>query len=141
MIICKDCNVKKPGDEFYWRTRNGNRTPLSYCKECHKERGAIYQLNNKEAHASRSRKYKKKLRIATIEAYGGKCDCCNESTTEFLAIDHVNGGGTKERRERFSSPAQLQKWLRDNNYPDGYRVLCHNCNSALGFYGYCPHSV
>jgi hypothetical protein len=20
-----------------------------------------------------------------------------------------------------------------------YRVLCHNCNMALGFYGYCPH--
>jgi hypothetical protein len=23
-------------------------------------------------------------------------------------------------------------------HPD-YRVLCHNCNTALGFYGYCPH--
>jgi hypothetical protein len=21
----------------------------------------------------------------------------------------------------------------------GYRVLCHNCNLARGFYGYCPH--
>jgi hypothetical protein len=30
-------------------------------------------------------------------------------------------------------------WLRDNGWPEGYRVLCHNCNSARGLYGYCPH--
>jgi hypothetical protein len=29
--------------------------------------------------------------------------------------------------------------LRQNSYPTGYRVLCHNCNFALGHYGYCPH--
>ena len=23
----------------------------------------------------------------------------------------------------------------------GYRVLCHNCNTSLGLYGYCPHGV
>jgi hypothetical protein len=23
----------------------------------------------------------------------------------------------------------------------GYRVLCQNCNAALGLYGYCPHSA
>jgi hypothetical protein len=29
--------------------------------------------------------------------------------------------------------------LARNGFPDGYRVLCHNCNMALGQYGYCPH--
>ncbi len=23
----------------------------------------------------------------------------------------------------------------------GYRLLCHNCNSALAYYGYCPHII
>lgn len=30
-------------------------------------------------------------------------------------------------------------WLRRNNYPNGFQVLCHNCNMAKGFYGKCPH--
>jgi hypothetical protein len=30
-------------------------------------------------------------------------------------------------------------WLKRNGYPKGFRVLCHNCNSARGLYGYCPH--
>jgi hypothetical protein len=33
----------------------------------------------------------------------------------------------------------LYLWLKRNNYPTGFRVLCHNCNLAIGFYGYCPH--
>ena len=34
----------------------------------------------------------------------------------------------------------LYKILRARGFPLGYRVLCHNCNLARGFYGYCPHS-
>jgi len=29
--------------------------------------------------------------------------------------------------------------LRRLGYPDGFRVLCHNCNMAYGFYKTCPH--
>ncbi len=27
----------------------------------------------------------------------------------------------------------------DEGYPTGFRVLCHNCNCALAYYGSCPH--
>jgi len=31
-------------------------------------------------------------------------------------------------------------WLKRHGYPaDEFRVLCHNCNAARGYYGYCPH--
>lgn len=30
-------------------------------------------------------------------------------------------------------------WLKKNNYPPGFRVLCMNCNFSLGMRGYCPH--
>lgn len=33
----------------------------------------------------------------------------------------------------------FMKWLKRNDWPKGFRVLCHNCNSSLGYYGYCPH--
>lgn len=35
--------------------------------------------------------------------------------------------------------AHFYKWLEHNHFPPGFRVLCHNCNQARGFYGYCPH--
>lgn len=57
---------------------------------------------------------------------------------EFLAIDHIDGGGTAHRRQVGHGDA-FYKWLRAAGLPAGFRVLCHNCNLSLGFYGYCPH--
>lgn len=82
-----------------------------------------------------------KLRMETFAAYGGaKCVCCGVTYTEFLCLDHINGGGAKER---MSEPGghYLYRRLRKQGWPLGYRVLCFNCNSSLGFYGYCPHQV
>jgi len=58
---------------------------------------------------------------------------------EFLAIDHINGGGEKERRKLRRGGVNFCIWLRSHDFPKGYRVLCHNCNMSLGIYGYCPH--
>ena len=81
--------------------------------------------------------YSRKLRIEVMGHYGNECQCCGEKRMEFLAIDHVNGGGNKDRKNRRGS--KIQTWLRANNYPEGFRLLCHNCNQSLGNYGYCPH--
>lgn len=85
-----------------------------------------------------------KLRSACLAAYGGECACCGEGAMEFLAIDHVNGGGNAHRKSlspsggKGSSMAAM-RWIRDNGYPEGFRVLCHNCNFSYGAHGYCPH--
>lgn len=87
------------------------------------------------------REWDKKQRHAAIMAYGGyRCVCpgCDATESEFLSIDHIKGGGHQHRRE-IGIGANFFVWLRKNNYPPGYRVLCHNCNQARGFYGYCPH--
>ena len=31
-------------------------------------------------------------------------------------------------------------WLINERFPEGFRVLCHNCNQAIGYYGECPHA-
>lgn len=87
-----------------------------------------------------------RLRLATLTAYGGKCACCGESRNEFLAIDHVNGGGNEHRRSLSTNPRggagqTTYRWLRRAGYPPGFQVLCHNCNMARGFYGHCPHTL
>lgn len=79
------------------------------------------------------------LRLQALAAYGNKCTCCGESHYEFLAIDHINGGGHKHRKELKRRGTSYYTWLRREGFPPGYQVLCHNCNLAKGFYGKCPH--
>jgi len=94
---------------------------------------------NKERVLTRNRKNCLKLRLQTLEAYGNKCACCGETQLAFLAIDHINGGGTKERKAS-NGGTQVFRRLRRENWPSGYQVLCHNCNMAKAFYEKCPHS-
>ncbi len=85
--------------------------------------------------------YQAKLKAAVMNAYGGpKCACCAEEHIEFLSIDHINGGGNEARRkEGHRGGNQFYRQLRKQGFPPGYRVLCMNCNFALGHAGYCPH--
>jgi hypothetical protein len=84
-----------------------------------------------------------RLRIEVLEAYGGKCACCGETEIKFLSIDHVEGNGAAHRRDVVKSGGgqQFWRWLKKNNYPSGFQVLCHNCNMAKAFYGSCPHTT
>lgn len=84
----------------------------------------------------------RRYRLEALEHYGGcppKCSCCGENRPEFLQIDHVNGGGTKERKTRRYN--HLAAWLVRRGFPDGFRVLCANCNMARSAYGLCPHEA
>ena len=81
-----------------------------------------------------------KLRKETLEAYGNVCACCGESRLEFLCIDHINGGGNKHRAQlRNKGGTNMYRWLRKSGWPEGYRVMCWNCNSAIANHGRCPH--
>ena len=61
-----------------------------------------------------------------------------EKNTSTALLDHINGGGRKQRREMGGS-LKIYKWLIANNFPEGFRLLCMNYNFALGRCGYCPH--
>jgi hypothetical protein len=96
-----------------------------------------WRNRNKEKLKEVSRKYSQKLKDDVFIAYGGyTCKCCGEDRKEFLSIDHINGGGGKHKKEH---RGHLYQFLRNNKFPDGYRILCHNCNMSRGLYGYCPH--
>jgi len=107
--------------------------------EKRREWNRAYHERNKDAVNAKQRAYWRKLRRLAIERYGGKCACCGINTDEFLSIDHTNGGGNQHRKEMKINGSKIYMWLRDNDYPEGFRVLCHNCNLSRGFYGYCPH--
>ncbi len=108
------------------------------------ERQAEYRARTNIAKNERERRKYRELRETVLASYGGKCNCCGETLMPFLCIDHINGGGSEHRKnlraQGVSAGAGFYKWLKKNNYPDGFQVLCHNCNMAKGFYGSCPHS-
>jgi len=91
-----------------------------------------------------NRKYRKKLKLEVLIHYGGnppRCVCCGESHVEFLTIDHINNNGAEERtKTKKSGGYQFYIWLRGNNYPKSYQVLCYNCNCGREQNnGICPH--
>jgi len=79
-----------------------------------------------------------KLKAEVITHYGGKCACCGEAELSFLCMDHIEGGGNKHRREE-GKAKELTNWLKRNNYPEGFQVLCANCNLSKHLLGVCFH--
>ena len=76
----------------------------------------------------------RKLRMIVLNAYGGACVGCGEDFPFCLAIDHMAADGATHRRQIGRSGGTLYRWLRSSNYPDGFRVLCHNCNYGVTRY-------
>lgn len=90
-----------------------------YCSECRIER------------RTRAIDYKIRLKEDIIHHYGGECAICGTTVFEHLTIDHTNGGGNEHRKKIGKSGGHdFYKWLIENGYPDGYRVLCWNCNCS-----------
>lgn len=90
---------------------------------------ATHPEEMKAIRAEWMRRKRKERRTQILDAYGGKCSCCGESREPFLAIDHVNGGGTEHRKRLGTS--RVLKEIIDRNFPADFRLLCHNCNYAV----------
>ncbi len=82
-----------------------------------------------------------KIKTEVFESYGGVwCNCCGESNIKFLTMDHINNDGNVHRRTDPNIGPGLYRWLRRNNYPEGFQVLCWNCNLGKAHNnGICPH--
>jgi hypothetical protein len=84
--------------------------------------------------------YARRSKQAVIDAYGGKCVCCGESDPILLVLDHPNGNGQVDRALNGKGKALYARLKRLGFPKEGYRLLCHNCNMSIGFFGYCPHT-
>lgn len=95
------------------------------------------------------RAWRLRLKTEVFKHYCGKkiaCMCCGEGNLFFLTIDHINGGGNKHRKENglvfkgSGGGLVIYAWLKKNNYPKGFQVLCYNCNCGRSLNsGVCPH--
>jgi hypothetical protein len=107
------------------------------------EQHAKYRATHRELYRTKTAKYRRDLWEEGFKFFG-PCECCGESRREFLALDHRNGFGNEHRRQIHSRDNRaILAALRRMGWPEraheDYRFLCHNCNSAFGWYGICPH--
>ena len=85
-------------------------------------------------------KRREKIKRIIREHYGNKCACCGENNPLYLTLDHIDGGG-REHRKLDKTANDLWMWVYKKDFPNGYRLLCYNCNLSIGFFEYCPHSL
>lgn len=135
---CKDCNeILVPSVNWYLSNIRGSKGNLYLCKKCGIKRRIVWGRENKGKERINRKTVKIKLKSEVICQYGNKCSCCGETNIEFLTIDHINGGGNKHKRD---IKKNIYRWLKHNNYPDGFQVLCYNCNLGKNRYNVCPHN-
>lgn len=85
--------------------------------------------------------YRALTRREALIHYGGSppsCRCCGEQIWVFLTLDHTQNDGANHRRK--IGTRSIVAWLKKHNWPEGFSVLCYNCN--VGRYrngGICPH--
>ena len=95
-------------------------------------------MNSKDPDKIRAHQKRKtvRCRYRVLNHYSGGapiCACCGESTLEFLSLDHIEGGGTQHRRDTKTGGGSFYRLLIRESFPSGFRVLCYNCNLAIGF--------
>lgn len=136
--ICRKCG-EQPISEFY--CHKDKKQGVRYrCKKCACRKVTSYGKKNKQKLIQKYRNYRVATRYMVLIHYSKSdepfCECCSEKAYQFLVIDHKFGGGNQHKKE---IGADLYGWIIKNKYPDIFRVLCQNCNSSYGIYGYCPH--
>ena len=112
------------------RQRREGKAKCAYCARAAKAR---YRANREVRLAQSSRQWEA-IKKEVIEHYGGTCACCGEDWIGFLCLDHIDGGGTQHRAEilKETGNKSLHHWLKRHNFPEGFQVLCANCNMAKG---------
>lgn len=73
--------------------------------------------------------YRKKIYMMIIKKLGDKCAHCGNEDMRVLQIDHIHGGGEKERRE--IGPRGIYHKIIKMPIEEAkkeYQILCANCN-------------
>ena len=114
LVRCSVCKTHQPPINFPpdKRKRNGL---ASECRSC----------NNK-----RVRKYYAGKRAAIFEKLGGPiCVRCGQTIMATLQVDHIHGGGYRERKKLNNTRIhKLILTMTTDEARQKYQILCANCN-------------
>jgi hypothetical protein len=158
MRTCTRCKRELSLTEF-GQTKGGKYGRNSCCRTCCQELSAEYRnrpgsrqklaesqrrwvaANHEKVCIARAARLRK-LKQFVLDHYDSRCACCGETEYIFLTVDHVNGNGRSHKRQlqRDQRGVSMYHFLMKNNFPDGYQILCYNCNCGRQINGgICPH--
>jgi hypothetical protein len=124
-VLCSNCNMKKVKVAARLKGETGTKEQRKYYRRASRLKADLlnhYMIDGK-------------IRCA--------CPDCKVTDPDLLCIDHINNDGAEHRRQlgiaENAKGLKMYMWIKRNNYPPDFRILCHNCNQSLGSKGYCPH--
>ena len=82
---------------------------------------------------ARTRETRAQLRLEILNHYSNNslvCAHCGYDDVRALDLDHVENCGGEHRKKvgRRGATYDIYAELKRNGFPDGYQVLCRNCN-------------
>ena len=114
-----------------WREKNSARKKeyqdeyrANHRDEINRRRRKYYVTNRTQIRSVATRRIDK-LKAELYNIFGKRCVQCGFDDVRALQLDHINGGGAQERRGKTAA----QVWRNAINNPEGYQMLCANCNS------------
>ena len=104
--------------EYRKQYRTDNREAIN------RKRRDYYTTNRKRVRSVATQRISN-LKEELYSVFGNKCVKCGFGDKRALQLDHIEGGGTQERRTKTAT----QVWRNAINHPQHYQMLCANCNS------------
>jgi len=141
------CSICLESRRKYAANKRQARRDGKLCHKCGKtsQKPLCHACSQEQNNRNRTNRDTIKYKVMLHYSKSDKpiCECCNESCLIMLTIDHINGNGNQHRIKETNGRGAdtFYRWLRNNNYPAEYRVLCFNCNiSAYHNNGICSHT-
>lgn len=119
--------------------RKEGRVTCERCARIRAEEAAKRRQRDNKRMNQLARIRDRQVREEALRKFGGVCACCGETEIKFLCIDHINGRAATRTDARRQVGRPWYQWLIAHGTAVDFQVLCHNCNCAKGFYGWCPH--
>lgn len=127
----------------YHHTHEGSSTRWYWKNKelIHEKRQKVSQEFN--AHQRNQRRSLKKdilSHYSTDETKNPLCAWCGFTDIRALCLDHIDNDGETHRealsglpRGHGASGSVMYRWVKKNQYPEGFQVLCANCNLIKEF--------
>ncbi len=107
-------------------------------REREKEYHHRYYIVHRELKAAQNKRVcirrRYTVKMETLRHYSNKeipsCEKCGETDLRVLQLDHIHGGGRKQRIQLGLTGGgwRFYSILKAQGYPKGFQVLCANCN-------------
>lgn len=142
--------------EYKEKQKLYNQTPEYIARRRARSQSPEYKQKRQESYSKPENRAKTKaksenLKIEVFSHYSKKqnnsdvpcCACCMYDDIRALAIDHIIPLSKLSASEKLLPRGGngLWEYLKKNNYPKGFQILCFNCNGMKKAKKECPHQL